>query len=243
MKIKTICLLCAVLCVITATVSGCSCSSGPSENSILGTWVTKSPAFIDAEKSTDEDIPYYYTFEEDGKARVTTGTFSVIGKWFYVDSNGSKTDSLDKKVKIEIQTMLNGTYFAEIKPTPKSKNKFTLKLSDDSGTSMTLTSSELPKTENKVPEGFEQVDYITGKWQAADNSNIVYIFNADGTFEINQTSLAISGTYKVNKKDKIIELTYLDKNQQNALNIPFLVKEHEKGQKITFADSVFTKAG
>ncbi len=243
MKLKILCFLCAVLCVITLTVSGCGCSSGPGENSILGTWVTKSPAFIDDEKTADGDIPYYYTFEEDGKARVTTGTFSVIGKWFYVDSNGNKTDSLDKKVKIDVQTMLNGTFLAEVKPTSKSKDRFTLKLSDGSGTSMTLTSSKLPETENKVPEGFEQVDYITGKWQAADNSDIVYIFNADGTFEINQTSLAIKGTYKVNEKDNIIELTYLDKDQQNALNIPFIVKESEKGQKITFADAVFTKAG
>ncbi|MCR5653830.1 MAG: hypothetical protein K6F88_08550 [Ruminococcus sp.] len=239
MKIKSLCLICALVCAITIISVGCGNKTGHSENSITGTWVTKSPAFIDTKKYTDDKTDYYYTFEEGGKASVTTGTFSIVGKWYYVDNSGKKIDSLRNKVKIDVQTMISGTYSAEVKIL--SKDKYTLKLTDGSGTSMTLNSSELPEIENKIPDDFKEVDYITGRWHAFDDEKDVYLFNSDGTCEIIQASLEIKGTYKVDEKNRIIKLTYLDHNQQNSWNIPYIVKENEKGQKITFSNSVFIK--
>ncbi|MBR1731855.1 MAG: DUF4923 family protein [Ruminococcus sp.] len=236
MKFKILCVLCAILCAVALVFSGCGSSD---ENSITGTWVTNSPAFIDGGDSPVNGS-YYYTFEEDGKASVTTGTFSIVGDWHYVDDDGKKTDALTEKVKIEVKTMISGTFSVKIKPDDK---KSTLTITDKSGTSMTLTSSELPKAKNKVDDNFKAVDYITGKWQELDSDEVVYTFNSDGTCSIVQTDLSIEGTYTVDEKNNVIEITYLDNNQQNSWNIPFLVKDGEKGQKITFANSVFKKIG
>lgn len=238
MKPRFICALCVLLCIITVTAAGCGDSDEHSEGSVNGTWVTDSAVFSDSDSSSEG--LYYYTFEDEGKVSVTTGTFSYIGKWSYVDSNGKTIDSLEDKVKIEVPTVISGVFSAEVKA--KADDKYTLTLTDDSKTTMTLKSAELPETENEVPDGFEEVEYITGTWQSEDNDEVTYTFNSDGTCEITQTSLSIEGTYKVNEKDKIIEITYLEQNRQNTLNIPFLVKDNEKGEKITFANSVFKKS-
>lgn len=236
MKLRVLCVICALLCIITVTATGCGNSY--SEGSVVGTWSSKSTVFIETESTDESDVTYYYTFDEDGKLTITTGTFSVIGKWNYVDSDGKKIDSLQDKVKIEVQTVISGTFSAEVKA--GKNNKYTLKLTDDSNETMTLNSAEIPETKNKVDDGFKEVDFITGKWQSVDNDEVVYIFNSDGTCELTQTSLHINGSYKVNEKNKIIAVTYMDKTQ-NTWNIPYLVKEEEKGQKITFANSVFKK--
>lgn len=236
MKLKFIGAFCALLCLITVFAAGCGDSSEHSEGSVSGTWVTKSSVFADDKNSSGE---FYYTFDEDDKISVTAGTFSYVGKWYYVDEDGKKIDSLEDKIKIEVPTIISGVFAAEVKA--ESDDKYTLKLTDDNDKTMTLNSAELPEIKNKVADDFEEVDYITGTWQSVDSDEVIYTFNSDGTCKISQESLSIEGSYKVNEKDKIIEITYLEQDKQNTLNIPFLVKDNEKGEKITFADSVFKK--
>lgn len=237
MKLKALCIICAILCVVSVLATGCGSSS---EGSVVGTWLTKSTAFTETGTDPDGSGAYYCTFKKDGKTKIVSGSFTFAGKWSYIGDDGNQTDSLQGKIKIEVESVISGTYNVELGT--NSEGKKTLTLIDKDNLKLTLTESKEPKTSNKVDDGFKEVDYITGKWQALDNDEVTYTFNSDGTCEITQPAMHVEGSYTVNEKDNVIEVTYLEDNQQNKWNIPFLVKEEEKGEKITFANAVFEKA-
>ncbi len=159
------------------------------DSRIVGTWN------IDKSNGEGNDA-IYYTFKEDGTAELIIGTQVMKGKWKYYDkATNSTTTEYTNMVEINISYYFNGIFTVEMGK-DKAVNR-RLKLINSENNSFVLKNSNIPKSTIKPEKDFNPDLELVGEWNNGI-SGFTYIFNLDGTFQINQyDTLFINGVYNV----------------------------------------------
>ena len=142
-------------------------------HSPLGTWSI----------TTEDDITYYYTFEKDNSLRMTIGSIDYVGKYALAEADGKKTVNID-----QYYGAFSGQYEYSITGSKILGNQeFHLTNGDQE---YTLTRAKIPNNVLTVSEDFKEDKNLTGEWVHVfeDYGGLTYkfIFNKDGTMQINQ---------------------------------------------------------
>jgi flagellar basal body-associated protein FliL len=190
-------------------------------NSVVGTWVEAESASADEAKGGDGKSLRYYTFEQDGTAKISLGSMQVVGTWSYAKDDSSTTDQPGNTINVAISYFFTGTFKIDVQGNGLTGRTLTL---DGYGSKVKFNSATKPEPELKVDSKFDPKNDVVGKWKN-DEQNVTYTFNADGTCNLNQMDmLIIDGVYSVNKKTGKIDIKYIEE-KENTLNIEYKAKD------------------
>lgn len=204
-------------------------------NSVVGTWVEAESASADEASGGTGETLRYYTFEQDGTAKISLGTMQVVGTWSYANEDSSTTDQPGNTINVAISYFFTGTFKIDVQGNAITGKTLTL---DGYGSQIKFNSASMPKADLKVSEKFDPSNEVVGKWKNSEQ-NVTYTFNADGTCNLNQMDmLIIDGVYTVNKKDGKVEITYVEE-KDNTLSIEYTAAKDKKS--ITFSGLEYKK--
>lgn len=177
------------LCIVIGALLGFGIYYGFFAHTVNGTWeckVPKNELLYDstAEESEDAYDTFYYTFKDDGVVTMTMGTIDFNGE-YSVTSNEDGTQTI---MIGQYYGTISGEYTMTISGSRLFGNQV-MKLVAADGTEVELNQSSVPKDILKKADDFKADEKLIGEWEYVfEDYGISYkfVFNADGTMQINQ---------------------------------------------------------
>ncbi|MCR5636577.1 MAG: hypothetical protein K6F76_05310 [Clostridiales bacterium] len=166
---------------------------------LLGDWINRTG-----------DIVAFYSFEEDGKLTLTTGTLENISG-FAIDPDTDKTFYVYTYGEDPEQTKTGSLQYDIY----KEDGVETLKIYSENteGSEFYLQRSKLPDDLLKPDESFKYDEALCGEWHN-DEKDLLLKFGKDGLITLDFSAVVYNGTYTA--KDGKVDFTYYNSFSEDS---------------------------